>query len=134
MMKRLILVAVVLASLFGLSAVAQAAVGDSIKDGVCLTAQNQAECQSTGLFSGGFKKIANVLIFLTGAVAMIMVIIGGLRYVLSQGNPGAVEGAKNTILYAVIGLIIAIMSYAIVNFVLDQVAPAPPPPPARGPF
>lgn len=128
MMKRLLVAVIVVMVALGLGAVAQAATpGEAIQQGVCLTAQDPAACQSGGLFSGGiFSRIANLLIFLTGAIAVVMVIIGGLRYVLSQGNASQVESAKNTILYAVIGLIIAVMAFAIVNFVLDQVVgPAP---------
>lgn len=65
-----------------------------------------------------FQRIANTIIFITGAVAVIMVIIGGLRYVLSSGNPQATAGAKDTILYAVIGIVVAALAYAIVNFVV----------------
>ena len=54
-----------------------------------------------------------------------MLIIGGFRYVFSQGNEKAVTGAKDTILYAIIGLVIAILSYAIVNFVLGGLSETP---------
>jgi hypothetical protein len=66
-----------------------------------------------------FKAIANLLIFLVGAVAVIMLIIGGLRYVISQGDSAQVKAAKDTLLYAVIGIVVAILAYAIVNFVSD---------------
>ena len=64
--------------------------------------------------------IVNILLFLAGAIAVIVIIIGGIRYVLSSGDSGQVQAAKNTILYAVIGLIVVIMAYAIVNFVINQ--------------
>jgi hypothetical protein len=64
------------------------------------------------------RNIVNILLFVIGLVAVIMIIIGGLRYVLSGGDQSAVTGAKNTILYAVIGLIVALLAYAIVNFVV----------------
>lgn len=67
-----------------------------------------------------FTKIINTLIFVIGAIAVIMIIIGGLRYTLSGGDAGSVTSAKNTILYAIVGLIIAILSYAIVNFVISS--------------
>lgn len=66
--------------------------------------------------------LVNTLIFVVGIIAVIAIIIGGLRYVLSQGNEKAIEGAKNTILYAVIGLVVAVLAYAIVNFVLVSLA------------
>ncbi len=69
---------------------------------------------------GIFKKVTDVLLFLAGAVAVIVLIIGGIRYVISSGDSGQVQSAKNTILYAVVGLVVVIMAYAIVNFVINQ--------------
>ena len=59
---------------------------------------------------------------MVGAISVIMLIIGGLRYVLSSGNASAVEGAKNTILYALIGIVVAALSFAMVRFVVDKLA------------
>ena len=72
--------------------------------------------------TGIFHTITNVLLFIIGAVSVIMLIIGGFRYVTSQGDSSQVTSAKNTILYAVIGLIIAILAFAVVSFVTDQFA------------
>lgn len=83
---------------------------------------NACSGQAGNQLSGFIKDIINILLFLIGAIAVIMIIIGGLRYVTSGGDQGAITGAKNTILYAVIGLIIAIMAYAIVNFVLGALS------------
>ena len=66
------------------------------------------------------KDIVNALLFILAAVAVIMIVIGGIRYTISQGDSSAVTSAKNTILYAVIGLVVAILAYAIVNFVVDR--------------
>ena len=78
--------------------------------------------RSNNNLSGLIKKVVNILLFLIGAVAVIMIIIGGIRYTISNGEGAQVTGAKNTILYAVIGLVVALLAYAIVNFVLDQFA------------
>lgn len=64
------------------------------------------------------KDVVNTLIFFIGAISVIVIIIGGLRYVVSGGNAASVQGAKNTILYAVVGLVVAISAFAIVNYVL----------------
>lgn len=69
---------------------------------------------------GIFRTIVNVMLFIIGAVAVIMLIIGGIRYTVSGGDSGAVTSAKNTILYAIIGIIVAILAYAIVNFVIGS--------------
>lgn len=69
-----------------------------------------------------FKRITDVMLFVVGAVSVIMLIIGGIRYVVSNGDAGAVTSAKNTILYAIIGIIVTILAYAVVNFVIAQFA------------
>lgn len=77
---------------------------------------------ATDLFgqSGTFRTISNVLLFLIGAISVIMLIIGGIRYVVSGGDSTAVQGAKNTILYAIVGVVVAILAYAAVNFVITS--------------
>lgn len=69
---------------------------------------------------GVLTTIVNTLLFIIGFLSVIMLIFGGLRYIISGGNAAAVTTAKNTILYAIVGLIIAIFAYAIVNFVIGS--------------
>ena len=64
------------------------------------------------------KEIVNVLLFILGIISVIVIVIGGIRYTTSGGDSSQVTGAKNTVLYAVVGLIVAILAYAIVNFVV----------------
>lgn len=71
---------------------------------------------------GLIKKVVNLLLWAIGIISVIMIIIGGIRYAISNGDSNQVTAAKNTIMYAVIGLVIAIFAYAIVNFVLFQTA------------
>lgn len=84
----------------------------------------QAASQPDSLFGVGgiFSTISNILIFLVGAIAVIMLIWGGLQYVISAGDSKRVENAKSTILYAIIGIVIAILAFAIVNFVTGQLS------------
>jgi hypothetical protein len=70
--------------------------------------------------TGVFSTVTSVLLFVIGAVSVIMIIIGGLRYVVSGGDSSNVSAAKNTILYAIVGLIVALLSYAVINFVLTN--------------
>lgn len=70
--------------------------------------------------SGVFKNITNVLLFLIGAISVIMLIVGGIRYTVSGGDSGAVTSAKNTILYALVGIVVALLAYALVNFVVGS--------------
>ena len=68
------------------------------------------------------KDFVNIMLFAIGILAVIMIIWGGIRYVLSGGDSGAVSSAKKTILYAVVSLIVTILAYAIVNFVITTIA------------
>jgi hypothetical protein len=68
------------------------------------------------------RTIVNLLSAIVGIVAVIMIIFGGLRYITSGGNDTSVTGAKNTILYAIIGLIIVALAQVLVRFTLNKVA------------
>ncbi len=68
------------------------------------------------------KLVINTLSLIIGIVAVFMIIIAGLRYVTSGGADDSVTSAKNTILYAVIGLIIVVMAQFIIRFVLNKLA------------
>lgn len=74
-------------------------------------------------FNTQVRNIVNLLLFLLGIIAVIAIIIGGFRYVTSNGEAGNIKTAKDIILYAVIGLVVAILAYAIVNFVVSAFAP-----------
>jgi len=95
------------------------------------TIGNGIDCaQGTGtpdtLFGGEesiFTTVVNVLLFVIGAISVIMLIYGGIRYTTSAGDSGAVTSAKNTIMYAIIGLIIAFLAFAVVNWVLGAITP-----------
>lgn len=77
------------------------------------------------LFGDGsiITTITNTLLFLVGALAVIMIIWGGIRYATSAGNSSSVTAAKNTILYAIVGLIIAFLAFAAVNWILVAITP-----------
>lgn len=64
--------------------------------------------------------VISIILMVAGVAAVIMIIVGGIRYTLSGGDASAIQSAKNTILYSVIGLIVAILAFAIVNFVVAQ--------------
>lgn len=82
----------------------------------------RGEEQPENLFGTGgiFQVVTNILLFLIGAISVIMLIIGGIRYVVSGGDSTAVSAAKNTILYAIVGILVAFLAYAAVNFVITQ--------------
>ncbi len=69
--------------------------------------------------TGVFRQITDTILYIVGIIAVIMLIWGGIRYVVSGGDAKKVTDAKNTILYAIIGLIISFLAYAIVRFVVS---------------
>jgi hypothetical protein len=97
----------------GISDGAGSAKGDDQSD--CLFG-TEASCTDEPIF----KTITNVLLFIIGAISVIMLIIGGIRYTVSGGDSGAVTSAKNTILYAIVGIIVAILAFAVVNWVIGS--------------
>ena len=64
------------------------------------------------------NRVISVLLFLVGALSVVFIIVAGIYFSISNGNAEQVKRAKNTMTYAVIGLIVSILSYAIVNFVI----------------
>ncbi|MFZ1360795.1 MAG: hypothetical protein WAS27_02100 [Candidatus Saccharimonadales bacterium] len=119
---------VVSASLLLPPAPAQAAFDQGMAGGARSAQGKDQQGDAETLFGDGsgeggiFKTITNVLLFLIGAVSVIMLIVGGIRYVVSGGDSTAVQNAKNTILYAIVGVVVAILSYAVVNFVITSFA------------
>ena len=75
--------------------------------------------------TGVVTTIANTALFILGSVAVLMLIYGGIRYTISGGDEKAITSAKNTILYAVIGIFVAVAAYAIVNFVIGALKVVP---------
>ena len=85
---------------------------------------SKGDDQPTSLFSEGgvFQTVTNVLLFVIAAVSVVMLIIGGIRYTVSMGDQSAVTSAKNTILYSIVGLLVAILAFAAINFVIGSFA------------
>lgn len=93
-----------------------AAPGDEIKKGVNTVDGGTG----AGDLGGLIKNVINLLLFIVGVASVIMIIIGGLRYTTSGGDSSSVTAAKNTILYSIVGLVVASLSFAIVNFVVTK--------------
>ena len=66
------------------------------------------------------QAIIQMLLMLVGATAVLFLIIGGFQFIIAAGNPESVKRAKSTIIYSLIGLGIALLSYAIVHFILQK--------------
>ena len=88
----------------------------------CTSASGTNICGGTngdGLFAV-IKNIIQVLLIAGGVIAVIVIIVGGLRYMTSNGEQAQVKSAKDTILYAVIGLVVTMVAYAIVTWVVGK--------------
>ena len=105
---------------------------DEVNKGVCQGANldlTKTDCDTgaTGLgggtskINGIIKTVINIFSIVVGVIAVIMIIVGGLKYIMSGGDSGNVTGAKNTILYAIIGLVVVAMAQFVVRFVLTKV-------------
>ena len=93
----------------------QACTGKAADSVVCQNRGNaEAETQSF------IRNILSLLFFVLGVICVIMIIIGGITYATSNGEQNQLTSAKNTVLYAVVGLVVALLAYAIVMFVLTQ--------------
>ncbi len=89
-----------------------------------MNGQYRGDGQPADLFDGPqalIPRAINLMLFIVGILAIFMLIWGGIRYVISGGNQEKVKDAKNTILYAIIGLVVAILGYAVINWVISIV-------------
>ena len=75
---------------------------------------------------GVITQFTSIALYVVGFISVIMLIWGGLRYILSGGDSKKITDAKNTILYALLGLVIAFFAYAIVHFVPNTIGATPP--------
>jgi hypothetical protein len=74
--------------------------------------------QGASADSAHLQAIVNTVLSVTGAIAVLIIVVAGFKYITSQGNPNEVTVARNAIIYALIGLIVIIAAFAIVNFVV----------------
>ncbi len=79
---------------------------------------------TSGAINNTISTVINVISVIVGAVAVVMIVVGGFRYVTSAGNPEGAKSARNTILYAIIGLVIVALAQLIVHFVLSKTTTA----------
>ena len=102
-------------------------IGDCLSQGSDLTTGNGSVCQPANTSTGTQKiqdivtVIVNIFSVIVGIVAVIMIIWGGFKYITSGGDSGNITSAKNTIIYAIIGLVVVALAQFIVQFVLDKV-------------
>lgn len=93
----------------------------SIIDKGANSACSDKACNTATNLQGIFGTITSTLIYLVGALSVIMLIVGGLRYVTSAGDSKRVTDAKNTITYSIVGVIVSLLAYAIIKFVTGAI-------------
>lgn len=103
--------------------------GGDVLAPACEMASDAEACQGRGdanpqgkIFGpqGVLTKVANFIIMIVGVASVIMIMIGGFKYITSSGDPTNTKSAKDTILFAVVGIVVAIFGEAIVLFVLNR--------------
>lgn len=110
-----------LVTLAALSPLAQVPASAQISDGLEAASTSETRARSISSSGGVVQRAVNLLLWIVGIVSVIFIIWGGFRYITSAGDSSKVTAAKNTVLYAVVGLVIAIFSYAIAQFVFSNV-------------
>jgi hypothetical protein len=114
--------------LFALIPAVPASAQINVFDDACKVkgSQSSEACNVTGANpitgSGGtISKVSRLIGFIAGMSAIVLMIIGGIMYILSSGDPGKVTAARNTVLYAAIGLAVVLVAQGIIVFVLNKV-------------
>lgn len=127
-----ILTAILVSAAFLVPVAVPAAVSAAteIEGGLCTGAELKFDANGEGDCSGSedasnklndiIKTTINVVSVIVGVVAVVMIIFGGLKYITSGGDSGNVSSAKNTIIYAIVGLVVVALAQFIVKFVLDK--------------
>lgn len=129
MRERIKLLILTLGSVFAFTAPAVLVHG-AVQDKVCegiektegTTSANDCDNDQEGedRVIGIIRTVINVLSLLVGSICVIMIIVGGFRYLISGGDSNGVTAAKNTIIYAIVGLVIVLLAQALVRFVFSR--------------
>ncbi len=108
--------------MFGQFGIASAACTDSGAKGEVLqgVGQTGTNCSDAGV-DKTVKTVVNILSYIIGIVATIMIMVGGFKYITSNGDSNAVANAKNTIVYALVGIVVAGLAQFLVRFVLGNI-------------
>lgn len=116
-------VALPLAATTGVVAAQTPSIEEGLSKGTCLNTTT-TECGTEDpedTVNNIITTVINIFSLVVGVISVVMIIIGGLKYITSGGDSGNVSGAKNTILYAIIGLVVVALAQVIVRFVLRRV-------------
>jgi cytochrome bd-type quinol oxidase subunit 2 len=96
--------------------------GSNVQLGGTNTTGCDGASNGNGKINDLLSQIVNIFSAIVGVIAVIMIIVGGLRYITSGGDSGKVGSAKNTLIYAIIGLVVVALAQVIVHFVISKAA------------
>lgn len=94
--------------------------GSGSTSSVCTGKNNGASDPLTGT-NGTLKKVTNILAVIAGIMAVIFMILGGIKYITSAGDPAEISKAKNSIIYALVGIIVIVLARSLIGWVLSKV-------------
>jgi len=124
MKKSIISIAIMTCAVFGTSVLSTASLPGSasaqVSEGINTATTSEMKGKSIDGDNGLIKTVVNVLLWAVGILSVIMIIFSGLRYITSAGDASKTKSAQSTLTYSVVGLIVAIMAYAIVNMVINR--------------
>ena len=124
MKKSIISIAIMTCAVFGTSVLSTASLSGSasaqVSEGINTATTSEMKGKSIDGDSGLIKTVVNVLLWAVGILSVIMIIFSGFRYITSAGDASKTKSAQSTLTYSVVGLIVAIMAYAIVNMVINR--------------
>ena len=124
MKKSIISIAIMTCAVFGASVLSTASLSGSVSaqvsKGIDTASTSEMKGKSIDGDGGLIKTVVNVLLWAVGILSVIMIIFSGLRYITSAGDASKTKSAQSTLTYSVVGLIVAIMAYAIVNMVTNR--------------
>jgi hypothetical protein cdiviTM7_00627 len=124
MKKSIISIAIMTCAVFGASVLSTASLSGSasaqVSEGINTATTSEMKGKSIDGDNGLIKTVVNVLLWAVGILSVIMIIFSGLRYITSAGDASKTKSAQSTLTYSVVGLIVAIMAYAIVNMVTNR--------------
>ena len=124
MKKSIISIAIMTCAVFGVSVLSTTSLSGSVSaqvsKGIDTATTSEMKGKSIDGDDGLIKTVVNVLLWAVGILSVIMIIFSGLRYITSAGDASKTKSAQSTLTYSVVGLIVAIMAYAIVNMVINR--------------
>lgn len=124
MKKSIISIAIMTCAVFGVSVLSTTSLSGSVSaqvsKGIDTATTSEMQGKSIDGKDGLIKTVVNILLWAVGILSVIMIIFSGFRYITSSGDASKTKSAQNTLIYSVVGLIVAIMAWAIVNMVIKR--------------